>query len=363
VKVVFRTDAAAVIGSGHVMRCLTLADVLRNEGADISFICREHDGHLCDRIAARGFAVSRLPNRHLRSLAETDRPYGSWLGAASQEEDAAETRAAIHSSQGRPDWLVVDHYAADSRWERMLRQCVGRIMVIDDLADRTHDCDLLLDQNYYHDAAERYDNLVSADCVRLLGPKYALLRPEFAAARASSGMGSQPRLFVSVGGSDPFGVGVAVAAALSTLGDRAPPTEIVLGAGAHALTDSVTRPDNVNVHGFVENIAQLMAQCSLAVGAGGSSTWERCALGLPSLVVILAENQRRMVEDLAQAGFVVNLGLFSALGVEDLARAIAVLLEDGPRRARLRQASLELVDCEGGGRVAAEMRRLSACTT
>ncbi len=359
---VFRTDAAVAIGTGRVMRCLTLADVLREAGARVAFVCREHPGHLCDRIEARGFPVSRLPSRNSHSLPDPKRSYASWLGVSSQEEDAQETRAAIEACEERPDWLIVDHYAIDAQWERSLRRSVARVMVIDDLADRCHDCNLLLDQNYYHDAASRYDNLVPGGSSRLLGPGYALLRPEFALIRASVAATSPPRLFVSVGGSDRFGVGARVIAALSLLGSRAPAADIVVGEAGLSVANSAAGLDDINVHGFVENIANLMARCSFAVGAGGSSTWERCALGLPSLVVIVAENQRRMVEDLARAGFVVNLGSFVDLGVEELARAIAALLDDEPGRARLRRAGLELVDCEGASRVAAEIGRLSVCT-
>lgn len=360
-NVVFRTDASLTIGSGHVMRCLTLADVLRHRGANAAFVCREHVGHLCERIEAQGFTVIRLPGRHSHPPLAASSPRTAWLGVDCHE-DAEETRSIIDSFREQPDWLIADHYAIDHRWEQSLRPSVARLMVIDDLADRRHDCDLLLDQNYYSDAAGRYDDLIPSGSGRMLGPAYALLRPEFEVARRSVGRAAAPRLFASVGGADPLGVCAVVAAALKLLGSRAPGADLVVGGGDHALPQSNACLHDTQVHGFVENIATLMARCSLAVGAGGSSTWERCALGLPSLVVIVAEHQRRMVEDLAGAGVIVNLGRAVDLGVEALASAIAALLDDGSRRARLREAGLELVDCGGSQRVAAEMRRLSICS-
>lgn len=360
VNVVFRTDASSIIGTGHVMRCLTLAGALRDSGAEVVFVCREHEGNLCDRIVERGFSVSRLPNRKSRAGRGSTLLHADWLGVPYQE-DAAETRTVIQGLGQRPHWLIADHYAIDARWEQSLRGSVSRLMVIDDLADRSHDCDLLLDQNFYQDAATRYDNLVATSSRRLLGPTYALLRPEFTVVARSLAKVSVPRLFVSVGGVDPYGVCDRVVTALGVLGCNAPGADIVAGDSRSAVAESAACLNDVEVHGFVDNIAALMSRCSLAVGAGGSSTWERCAQGLPSLVVIVAENQRRMVEDLAQAGVIVNLGPAAEIGVEQLADAIYTLLNDGPRRDRLRQAGMDLVDCKGASRVAEEIRRLS-CT-
>jgi len=165
-KVAIRTDASADIGSGHVIRCLTLADQLRGSGGDVIFLCAMLPGALSDLVRSRGYVCALLP----QSV------------ASSVMIDADETKAALTEMiPGILDWVVVDHYSLDSRWEQSVRTCCRRLMVIDDIANRQHSCDLLLDQNY--DDQSRYQGLVPADCRLLLGPAYALLRPEYAESR------------------------------------------------------------------------------------------------------------------------------------------------------------------------------------
>src|ERR1700722_12010817 len=160
-NVAFRVDASSEIGDGHFFRCLTLADALHKCGWQIRFVSRNLPDEMSSMLADRGFALSRL--------------------GTSPAEDAADTIRALSGSSW--EWLIVDHYALDARWEAELRQCVESIAVIDDLADRAHDCDLLLDQNLYTDADRRYAGRVPARCRLMLGPIYALLREEFRAAR------------------------------------------------------------------------------------------------------------------------------------------------------------------------------------
>src|SRR5215469_9326625 len=193
VNVVFRGDASSAIGAGHIMRCLTLAVALREAGASVSFVCRETEGHLCDRVEAKGFRVVRLARWGSGALHNQTAQETRWLGA-DWKQDAEQTLAALRTFSGQVDWLIADNYAIDYRWEGALRAAVGRIMVIDDLADRSHDCDLLLDQNFYRDIARRYDALVPERAIRLLGPRYALLRPEFASTRRSESHNPERRL-------------------------------------------------------------------------------------------------------------------------------------------------------------------------
>ncbi len=201
--VVFRTDASHTIGTGHTIRCLTLAKALRESGAQILFICREHEGDLCNHIEEQGFAVHHLSSPREDFISEYAPAHAAWLGATWQE-DADATVAAITSLQIKPDWLIVDHYGIDQRWEDVLRPLVDRIMVIDDLADRHHDCDLLLDQNLILDMESRYGDLVPDDCTLLLGPDYALLQPIYAELhdRIPPREGSIRRILISFGGAD-----------------------------------------------------------------------------------------------------------------------------------------------------------------
>ena len=179
-EIAFRADASLEIGTGHVMRCLTLARSLRETGVACQFITRSLPGHMGDRIADEGFDLTLLPAP--RGPAPDGPPaHARWAGV-DWEQDAAETRAVLGAA---PDWLVIDHYAFDARWQRATCPAGTKLMVIDDLADRPHVCDLLLDQNLGHDP-RNYDGLVPDDCTRLIGPSYALLRPEFAEARGEA---------------------------------------------------------------------------------------------------------------------------------------------------------------------------------
>jgi len=183
-EIVFRTDAALQIGTGHVMRCLTLAEALAERGAHCRFVCREHSGNLMELIRDRGFDAIGLPveSGRLATEASSDEPIGAhatWLGA-DWAVDAEQACAALGDMDA--DWLIVDHYALDVRWERSLRSRCRRLMVIDDLADRIHDCDLLLDQNLGREPRD-YAGLVPDCSAILVGPRFALLRPEFAALR------------------------------------------------------------------------------------------------------------------------------------------------------------------------------------
>lgn len=300
-NIAFRTDASLAIGTGHAMRCLTLADALASRGAECHFICREHPGNLTEHIRRKGHTVHALPQAESGFSADMQAPtpiHAHWLGCDWQT-DAAQTRAIL--AEKTTDWLIVDHYALDARWEKALRGNCGKIMVIDDLADRPHDCDLLLDQNLGRKATD-YDALVPAHCQRLIGPRYALLRPEFAALRAYSlqrRRRQQPRLgriLVAMGGVDQPNATGQVLEALKTC--PLPPDcriTVVMGESApwldqvRALAIQMPWPTEVLVN--IDNMAQIMADSDLTIGAAGSSSWERCCLGLPTLLVVLAKNQ------------------------------------------------------------------------
>ncbi len=316
-RILFRADASLQIGTGHVMRCLTLADALRTQGAECRFICRAHPGNLIQHIEDKGFAVHPLPIAH-QGLApdegrvpalcrDDDLAHAHWLGAT-QEADALDCVRVLQN--WLPDWLVVDHYALDARWERLQRPHCDRLMVIDDLADRAHDCDLLLDQNLGRQPQD-YAERVPSGCQILVGPKYALLRPEFAALRDDSlSRRAEPQLqqlLISMGGVDNDN---ATGRILDALKDCPLPTDcriqVVMGGTAPWL-DEVRRiakqmPWETDVLVNVRNMAELMANSDLAIGAAGATSWERCCLGLPALMVVLAENQRPIADALDQAG-------------------------------------------------------------
>ncbi len=311
-NIIIRTDASQQIGTGHVMRCLTLAEYLRREGCTVSFVCREHPGHLCNVIAERGFLVHPLSAQEQPVASEDPDDYASWLGA-SQLVDAHETVAFLAERKSRPDWLIIDHYGLGSDWQSLLRPHARRIMVIDDLANRRHDCDLLLDQNYYDEFEFRYDSLVSSDCICLLGPKYAILRQEFteASERLRERDGSIKRLLVFFGGCDATNETGKVLEALRGLSLTSVGVDVVVGV-SNPLREQIKRECDempfVTFHCQINYMAELMCRADLAFGGGGTTTWERCFLGLPCVTIEVADNQRIMLEALGRQGSIRYLG-------------------------------------------------------
>lgn len=315
-KVIFRADASLQIGTGHVMRCLTLADALAIKGVDCQFICREHEGNLIEFIRRKGYVTHALPltcqarsNLSFLSfeVATNGTAHSHWLGAT-QAEDALACAPFLVTQH--PNWLVVDHYALDARWEDALAPHYHKLMVIDDLADRPHSCDLLLDQTFGRDAVD-YLPFVTSDCSLLCGSHYALLRPEFAALRPYSlQRRANPvlrELLITIGGTDRDNVTTQILRELCA--SHLPPDcriTVVLGHTApwlyevSAQAQDMPWPTRVLVG--ISDMAQLMADSDLAIGAAGATSWERCCLGLPTILMVLADNQRKIAEGLCKAG-------------------------------------------------------------
>ena len=330
---VFRTDASRVIGTGHVMRCLTLAESLHKKGADIFFICREHDGNLCDLIEKRGFIVYRLPMGK-RCLPEKNGiAHAAWLGA-SWEEDAIQTCSIIKNLKMKPDWLIVDHYALDHNWEHTLRSVVKRIFAIDDIADRNHDCDLLLDQNLVENGLKKYLGRVPKECTLLIGPEYALLQPEYSElhTRCVPRNGQIHHILVYFGGSDPENITGLTLETLKCLYQQDICIDVVISPNTSRYEDikkSVAGWPNITVHCFLPSLAPLMMKADLAIGGSGSTNWERLCLGLPAIVISLADNQRQIAHQLHQFGLVRWIGDSGKINRDIIQNALDPLLIDG----------------------------------
>jgi UDP-2,4-diacetamido-2,4,6-trideoxy-beta-L-altropyranose hydrolase len=330
-RVAIRADASLETGTGHVMRCLTLARWLRAKGGDVLFVCREEDGHLCDLIETSNFPCSRLPK-----LAGGIRAHGVAPGTEFpiqefRHADARETGAAIEAHRGGADLLVVDHYDLDKVWETILRAKAGRVFVIDDLANREHDCDLLLDQNLHDAPGMRYSGLVPEGARVFVGPKYALLRPEFDAVPAAARDMGLRRMLAFFGGVDPTNEALKIVHALRAMGSAAPQTDLVLGpANPHAdsILGAASGLPYVNVIRRTDDMAKLMREADLGVGTCGVAAWERCCAGLPSIVAISADNQRDDARILESIGAARNLGEAATIGVERWAREIRALRDD-----------------------------------
>lgn len=361
-RVAFRCDASAQIGTGHVVRCLTLAAALQARGAHVCFICRHLPSGLADRLRAAKVQVHRLGPEGEPGFAPAagDPPHAHWLGLP-WARDAEQTSAALAGK--RTDWLMVDHYALDARWERALAPVVGQILVIDDLADRPHDCAALLDQNLHHNIDHRYDGLLPPGALRLLGPRYALLRPEFAAARAQR-LASPPdprRVFVFFGGADASDMTSRALDALESVENIV--LDVVIGSmhprRAAIEARCAARP-GWSCAVDVSDMAERMARAAIGLGAGGTTTWERCAVGLPSLVVSVAENQVRISAACAAAGVQLDLGWGPSLSAERLREALSALLDDAARQTSIAGAARGCCDGEGAAAVVARMVECAA---
>jgi UDP-2,4-diacetamido-2,4,6-trideoxy-beta-L-altropyranose hydrolase len=315
------------------MRCLTLAQMARVRGAQVVFISREGPGDLCDVIAARGFAVRRLPQR-------------SGADAVGWREDAAECSAILDAHERTLDLLVVDHYLLDARWESALRSYTKRILVLDDLADRPHECDVLLDQNLHDTADDRYGTLVPPGTRVFVGPRFALLRPEFDSVRPRLRDRGVGRTLVFLGGSDPTLETLKLVAAFRTLADAAPFTTIVLGkqhAAPGAVVEAASHRQNLKIVTHTDEMAQLTAEADLGVGTCGGAAWERCLLGLPALVVVTAENQRDDARILHSLGAVCNLGDAQDVSTQTWAGEIRGLMDSPRTLLSMSQAALRVM--------------------
>lgn len=351
-KCVFRVDSSVDIGTGHIMRCRALAFNLQKRGADIRFITRAHHGHLGDMLARDGFEVVLLPQPNNLEIKED--VYATWLGV-SQEDDALQTICALENQVC--DWIIVDHYGLDSIWEELLNPYARNLMVIDDLANRNHVCDLLLDQNYAVSRDQRYRHRVLEHCQTLLGPRYALLRSEYTQYRKVTERRTQEikRILVFMGGSDNANTTGKVLAALTK--DQFAHLEVDVVIGTNYLyklevTNQANARPNTRIHGLRPHLADLMVDADLAIGAGGATIWERFCIGVPSLVISIAENQVPTCKALASKGLIQYLGNDCDLNIAAIEFALSNALSKPVQIDNLAASNQLLVDGLGASRVA-----------
>ena len=359
-RVVFRCDASEAISGGHVARCMALARELSGRGAHVELVTRDLPARTRDLLVApAGVTVHELPEPSAQEPRSTDEgaplAHADWL-CVSQRVDAAQTLAALAS--GEPaDWLIVDHYALDARWERAVRPHARRILAIDDLADRDHACDALLDQNFYLDVGARYEGRVPGGADLMLGPRYALLRPEFAEARRKlpERDGRLARILVCFGGFDETRQTLRALEAIEAAQLAGVSIHVVIGA-AHADRGAVeawcARQPTSTLHVDSGRIAQLMAQADLALGAGGVMNWERACLGVPSVIASVADNQHPVARDLAAHCACIYLGHADEWRAETLAGLLRGLAGTTHLVRALGVRNASLTDGEGARRVA-----------
>ena len=334
---VIRADASTSIGSGHVMRCLTLAHRLKKEkNAKVVFVMRVLPGNLIGVVEKQRFEVLKLlPANQKYSL----NGYGLWLTVPMEVDAQQNIEILQHYLQEHDcdvaDRLIVDSYALDEQWELMLRPYCKEIMVIDDLANRRHDCDILLDQNFYLNKDVRYAGLVPEHCKMLLGPEHALLREEFYEAKKHLRKrdGNIKNILVFYGGSDLTNETEKAIEALVQLHDEGYSftADIITGVSnfrRKKIEKICSKYPFFHYYCQVSNMAEFMNKADLMLGAGGSTTWERLYMELPALVTAVAENQIQGCEDCSHAGIIEYLGINDDVNANMIAEALRIKLDN-----------------------------------
>jgi UDP-2,4-diacetamido-2,4,6-trideoxy-beta-L-altropyranose hydrolase len=306
-NIVIRTDASVHISSGHVMRCLVLANALRKNGHNVSFITRVQEGDMVDHIYQQSFKVMKLESPLSPLVPQNNSDYSAWL-QVSERDDASNSIALIQSA----DLVIIDHYGINTLWEQQIKkqlQCY--IMAIDDLV-RLHNADLILDQTYSRKASE----YVSTTKNVLAGCQYALLAPRFSELRQQASLKrlnvASPKVLISMGGIDNPNASLKVLQCLELLRLK-PSVTVLLGMRSPHYEKlkafCQTRREWITHVEFTYSMPELMLEHDLSIGAPGSTSWERACLGLPSIVIPLAENQQQICSALESVGAALRVEL------------------------------------------------------
>lgn len=340
-NIIIRADASTQMGTGHVMRCLALADELKAAGCSVEFFGAILPGDLIDFTASKGYKVHPVDT----------------------SSDSEEQILKILSEKKEIiDWMIFDHYGYDAKKETWFRKFAKKIMVIDDLANTKHDCDLLLDQNYVKDK-NRYDHLLPQGCTKLLGTQYALLRPEFSEKRKDIGIrnGNIRRLLVFLGGSDPDNVTGIVLDGVKLLSRADIFIDVVIGSSnphRENIEKKVDALSNASLTVQASNMAEKMGAADLCIGAGGATSWERMCLGLPTMAIVIAENQRKITEELEADGLVINLGWHKGITPERIKENLETWIGKPERIYEMSNKISAVVDGMGVRRVVDKMEEI-----
>lgn len=325
-KVVFRVDSSLEIGSGHLMRCLELGRLIKKNGARVIFLCRELEGHLSYLVEKNGFELILLYTT--KGCFKNLVGYEKWL----KVKQTLDVEQCIESLDREiVDLLVVDHYALDKKWEILIRPYANKVMVIDDLANREHECDVLLDQNYYENMDIRYFNLINENCRKFLGLKYVLLREEFYIQRIKKRDGKIKRIVIFFGGSDLTNETIKVLDAIKTLDLNNITIDVIVGElnkNKEKIREFCSEINGCNYYCQIENIAEIMNLADLAICAGGTNMWERCYLQLPSVVISVAENQTICCEECSKLGIIKYLGISKNIDKELILTELKKIMND-----------------------------------
>lgn len=329
-NVLIRADASAQAGGGHIARCIALAEAIHDRGGDALFATRQ-DATLGHRM----LKAAGMPYRELSCGAD-------WLS------DAEATRQLL----GGNDWVVVDHYGLDARWQKVFKDDGIGVLVLDELADRPHACDILVDTGRPEDGGNAYDRLVPDNCIRLLGPHYLVLRREFRETPpAPKDQKKTTDLLVFFGSTDGASLTGRLLDAIDQVGLRGDLTTHVLLSKVNARYEEIRNRRGIVVHENVSDMAGLLADMDIAIGAGGVSMWERCRMGVPSLTVALNDNQMPGVTLASSAGVIRSLALNDARDPVLFSDALSRFFECRQSWPAIGAAGRKIVDGNGAARI------------
>jgi len=346
-----RADGPFEIGTGHITRCIAIAEELKNSFTKIIFLTKKSTGDLIDVIEKSGFEVKILDSQ-TKQLIEDKYDFNNEIKIIT---------TLLTQYESNLNFLLIDHFGIDTNYESPLRKIFKKIFVIDDLANRKHDCDLLIDQNYYKDINKRYSGLVPKNSITLLGPEYVILRSEFHNSQKVKYQKNilPKKIFVSYGGSDPTNESKKVLDAICSLKSRQ--FDVTVIAGIHnqnfeKLKKQFAEMKNIKIFLRVDNFSELLSSSELCFGAGGTTTWERLYLGIPSIVTIISPDQKESVEFLSSLGHIINLGLAKDVTVKTYADAIMNI--DSEILCNISLKNQKLIDGNGCTRIKKQITQL-----
>ena len=337
-KIIFiRVDSSTKIGYGHLIRCLALADTLK-KSFKINFICTNLNGNLISQICKKNFEVFRFNTKSQR---------------INVKKDAEKTISIIKKYRNKKSLLILDSYILSQEWENRVRPYVKRLIVIDDLMDRKHSCDLIIDQNLHTQMNSLYINSVPKNCVKLLGPDYAILRNQFIAQRKYAKIRSLPlkNILVSFGGSDNENHTLHALTSLKKLNSDVN-VNVVTGTaniGKKIIKNFCKKNFNYNYFEQVENMVKLMQVADLCIGSSGTTTWERCCVGLPAIAIVTSNDQKDIASAVSKNKCIINLGKIKKSDNVNYVRLMKNL-----KNSELQNMSrncMKLVDGKGAARI------------
>ena len=360
-SILFRTDSSIIMGSGHVMRCLTLADELKKKGCKTLFVSRDLPGQNFKEIESRGHCLKILPRpKDYFDVNINKNSYEEWMGVT-QEYDAEEFKNVLIDEKF--DWIVVDHYSLGQEWEKQMKNISEKILVFDDLVERKHECNLLLNHTNLPGIKKKYKGLVSNNTKLLLGPKYLLLSPIFLKTkkRKPNKNGIIKRIFIYYGSIDPSNETGKAIESLIIMDRREIIVDVVIGrnnVNMEKIKILVSKMKNAYLHVQLPYLAEIMAKADLALCAGGYTLWEQIFLGLPSLVTGIAENQVKPAIILDKKGCLIWLGLSENVFVDQIISKLQMLFEHPELLIKQSKMKMDLVDGLGVDRVVRKMMLL-----